>query len=228
MLLQIDIQDYSLVQSVASCVVDGTGLLALGNEAGLQVSELHHKRPHSQSAVRAHQPAAPCLTTSMPCAGMLQPGTITTWTASHSACNTATACRLMAQVWDSQGNNLLYVWRLPRSEVPCTQHADFVRGISFNMAADGSVQLCAGCSNGTIQVRKNSQIIIVYAHKTAALPSASGSVSSAGAIQLTSDVGAGDTSCTSGYCAAGGDAGGDMRPVHHTDIATKLFLQATH
>lgn len=35
--LQIDIQDYSLVQSIQSCVVDGCNLLALGNEQGLQV-----------------------------------------------------------------------------------------------------------------------------------------------------------------------------------------------
>lgn len=35
--LQIDIQDYSLVQAIRSCVVDGTTLLALGNEQGLQV-----------------------------------------------------------------------------------------------------------------------------------------------------------------------------------------------
>lgn len=35
--LQIDIQDFSLVQAIRSCVVDGANLLALGNEQGLQV-----------------------------------------------------------------------------------------------------------------------------------------------------------------------------------------------
>lgn len=35
--LQIDTQDYSLVQTVRSCTVDGSCLLVLGNEAGLQV-----------------------------------------------------------------------------------------------------------------------------------------------------------------------------------------------
>lgn len=39
--LQIDIQDYSLVQAIRSCVVDGTTLLALGNEQGLQVCLKH-------------------------------------------------------------------------------------------------------------------------------------------------------------------------------------------
>lgn len=37
---QIDIQDYSLVQAIRSCVVDGSHLLALGNEQGLQVRGL--------------------------------------------------------------------------------------------------------------------------------------------------------------------------------------------
>lgn len=48
-MLQIDIQDFSLVQAIRSCVVDGTHLLALGNEQGLQV--LH-------SAYRASAAAA--------------------------------------------------------------------------------------------------------------------------------------------------------------------------
>lgn len=37
LVVQIDIQDYSLVQAIRSCVVDGSSLLALGNEQGLQV-----------------------------------------------------------------------------------------------------------------------------------------------------------------------------------------------
>lgn len=60
---------------------------------------------------------------------------------------------LPPQVWDALQNNLLYVWKLPRSEVPSTHHTDFVSSLCFNLAADGSVQLCAGCSSGVIQVR---------------------------------------------------------------------------
>jgi hypothetical protein len=45
-LLQIDIQDFSLVQAIRSCVVDGAHLLALGNEQGLQV-------PHAACRVSA-------------------------------------------------------------------------------------------------------------------------------------------------------------------------------
>jgi WD40 repeat protein len=58
----------------------------------------------------------------------------------------------LMQVWDGAGESLLFVWQLPRSEVPSTQHTDFVRGLAFNMAADRSVQLCAGCSNSSIHV----------------------------------------------------------------------------
>lgn len=60
---------------------------------------------------------------------------------------------LLLQVLDAAQNNLLYVWKLPRSEVPSPHHADFVSSLCFNLAADGSVQLCAGCSSGAIQVR---------------------------------------------------------------------------
>eukprot|EP00879_Flechtneria_rotunda_P025816 GHRR01027463.1.p1 GENE.GHRR01027463.1~~GHRR01027463.1.p1 ORF type:complete len:249 (+),score=58.24 GHRR01027463.1:1131-1877(+) len=56
------------------------------------------------------------------------------------------------QVWDQAGVNLLYFWNLPKGEPPSTYHADFVRGISFNVSQDGHTQLCAGCSNGDIQV----------------------------------------------------------------------------
>eukprot|EP00879_Flechtneria_rotunda_P028751 GHRR01030969.1.p1 GENE.GHRR01030969.1~~GHRR01030969.1.p1 ORF type:complete len:313 (+),score=62.62 GHRR01030969.1:373-1311(+) len=88
---RIDTQGHSLVHSVRSCNVEGSCLLALGNEAGLQV-------------------------------------------------------------WDQAGVNLLYFWNLPKGEPPSTYHADFVRGISFNVSQDGHTQLCAGCSNGDIQV----------------------------------------------------------------------------
>jgi hypothetical protein len=60
-------------------------------------------------------------------------------------------CGLL-QVWDAVQSNLLYVWELPRSEVPSPHHADFVSSLCFNLAADGSTQLCAGCSSGVIQV----------------------------------------------------------------------------
>lgn len=93
---KIDIQDFSLVQAIRSCVVDGANLLALGNEQGLQVL-------------------------------------------------------------DAAQNNLLFVWKLPRSELPSPHHADFVSSLCFNLAADGSVQLCAGCSSGAIQVFSISQ-----------------------------------------------------------------------
>lgn len=59
----------------------------------------------------------------------------------------------MLQVWDALMNNLVFFWKLPRSQPALPHHADFVKSLCFNMAADGSVQLCAGCSNGTIQVR---------------------------------------------------------------------------
>jgi hypothetical protein len=59
---------------------------------------------------------------------------------------------ILLQVWDALQNNLLYVWKLPRSEGPSPHHADFVSSLCFNLAADGSVQLCAGCSSGVIQV----------------------------------------------------------------------------
>lgn len=59
----------------------------------------------------------------------------------------------LLQVWDAVQNNLLYVWKLPRSEVASPHHADFVSSLCFNLAADGSTQLCAGCSSGVIQVR---------------------------------------------------------------------------
>jgi hypothetical protein len=91
-LAQIDVQDYSLVQATAACVVDGNALLALGNEAGVTV-------------------------------------------------------------WDGAGKAQLFAWRLPRSEVPSRHHADFVCSLTFNLAGDGSAQLCAGCSSGAIQVR---------------------------------------------------------------------------
>ncbi|KAF6263935.1 WD40-repeat-containing domain protein [Scenedesmus sp. NREL 46B-D3] len=56
------------------------------------------------------------------------------------------------QVWDDTGANLLYVWKLPRSQPASTQHADFVRGLCFTVSEAGGVLLCAGCSSGTIQV----------------------------------------------------------------------------
>lgn len=61
-------------------------------------------------------------------------------------------CDLDMQVWDDTGSNLLYVWKLPATDNPAAKCADFVRGISFNVSADGDVQLCAGCSSGAIQV----------------------------------------------------------------------------
>ncbi|WIA13891.1 hypothetical protein OEZ85_002463 [Tetradesmus obliquus] len=56
------------------------------------------------------------------------------------------------KVWDETGANLLYVWKLPRSEPASTQHADFVRGLCFTVSEAGGVLLCAGCSSGNIQV----------------------------------------------------------------------------
>jgi hypothetical protein len=56
------------------------------------------------------------------------------------------------QVWDETTSNLLYVWKLPKSEPASICHADFVRGISFMLAADGQVQLCVGTSSGDIHV----------------------------------------------------------------------------
>lgn len=58
----------------------------------------------------------------------------------------------MLQVWDDTGASLLFVWKLPKNEMPSMQHADFVRGICFTVTDAGGVQLCAGCSNGSIQV----------------------------------------------------------------------------
>lgn len=122
--LQIDIQDFSLVQAIRSCVVDGANLLALGNEQGLQVlySGPYMCCWHGQVTFSVHN---------------------------VSVCGSG----LLLQVLDAAQNNLLYVWKLPRSEVPSPHHADFVSSVCFNLDADGSVQLCAGCSSGAIQVQ---------------------------------------------------------------------------
>lgn len=68
--MQIDIQDYSLVQAIRSCVVDGTTLLALGNEQGLQVGILQPASalvacqtasfPEIQAACLQRGAVAPC------------------------------------------------------------------------------------------------------------------------------------------------------------------------
>lgn len=89
-----------------------------------------------------------------------------TWlSAAGAAHKPATGCvMLMVQVWDALQNNLLYVWKLPRSEVPSPHHADFVSSLCFNLAADGSVQLCAGCSNGVIQVGAGHAALIIHTH----------------------------------------------------------------
>eukprot|EP00877_Chromochloris_zofingiensis_P008531 jgi/Chrzof1/3931/Cz13g13240.t1 len=85
-------------------------------------------------------------------------------TQDHSTVQTVTSCNVSnttlivlgneagIQVWDDTGSNLLYVWKLPATDNPAAKCADFVRGISFNVSADGDVQLCAGCSSGAIQV----------------------------------------------------------------------------
>lgn len=64
---------------------------------------------------------------------------------------------LYTQVWDDAGVNLLYVWKVPKSPA-VSSHADFVRGVAFNMSAEGGVQLCAGCSSGLIQVRSPTAV----------------------------------------------------------------------
>jgi hypothetical protein len=61
---QIDIQDYSLVQAIRSCVVDGSHLLALGNEQGLQVRGVGPSQA-APSPARASNPTRCCGTSAV-------------------------------------------------------------------------------------------------------------------------------------------------------------------
>lgn len=85
------------------------------------------------------------------------------WSAVHSvaSCTVGDTALLVLgngsglQVWDERGAILLYQWQLPPSAPPAVgaappSHGGFVRGIAFCVVADGSVQLCAGSSSGTI------------------------------------------------------------------------------
>lgn len=83
-------------------------------------------------------------------------------------------CRLY-QVWDEPTSALLYSWSLNSSSTSSSNHSTgrgsplagvaalavqpapqrhtaFVRGIAFNVSADGEVQLCVGTSSGSIKV----------------------------------------------------------------------------
>lgn len=112
----------------------------------------------SAAAARFHVVLGPLAWTALACAAGQRSGGMHVILCAASAICTGSPvkasidpCAAM-QVWDAVHNNLLYVWKLPRSEVPSPHHADFVSSLCFNMAADGSVQLCAGCSSGVIQV----------------------------------------------------------------------------